>query len=73
MYPGDDPASMQKRDRTKAVMAQASGKTAVNLILDCRHRYEIQQYGSTNVCLKKKQTGRKTRLIVRVEKVEREE
>jgi hypothetical protein len=41
MYPGDDPASMQKSERMNAVMAQASGKRAVNLILDCRRRCEI--------------------------------
>jgi len=54
MYPGDDPARMQKRERTNAVMAQASGKRAVNLIFDRRRRYEVQQYGSADMCLKKK-------------------
>jgi hypothetical protein len=65
MYPGDDPASMQKRDRTNAVMAQASGKRAVNLILDWRRRYRDTTIRMSRCVLEKKVNGRKNRLTVR--------
>lgn len=73
MYPGDDPASMQKRDRTNAVMAQASGKRAVNLILGsltqvrnttirvCRYMLEEEINGRKSPFNSQSREGRETK------------
>jgi hypothetical protein len=69
MYPGDDPASMHKSERTNDVMAQASGKRTVNLILDRQRRHETTIILICKYVREEEVNGRKTYLIFRAEKM----